>query len=61
MVQKNGGHEITSIRLHVRVEVPGLDEATFKRLAEEADRVCPVSNLLRNGANIEIDANLNYT
>lgn len=54
MVPKNGGHEITNMRLHVRGEAPGLDEETFKRLVMEADKGCPVSNLLRNGLNIEI-------
>jgi osmotically inducible protein OsmC len=54
MVPKNGGHDITNMRLHVRGEAPGLDEETFKRLVMEADKGCPVSNLLRNGLNIEI-------
>ena len=51
---KNGGHEITNMRLHVRARVPGIDEATFTRLVMEADSGCPVSNLLRDGLNIEI-------
>lgn len=54
MVSKNGGHEITKMRLHVRGEAPGLDEDTFNRLVMEADKGCPVSNLLRNGLDIEI-------
>jgi osmotically inducible protein OsmC len=33
--------------------VPGLDEATFRQIAEEADKGCPVSNLLRPGLKIE--------
>jgi osmotically inducible protein OsmC len=49
-----GGHEITNMRLHVRGEAPGIDEGTFNRLVMEADKGCPVSNLLRNGLNIEI-------
>ncbi|HEX6268904.1 MAG TPA: OsmC family peroxiredoxin [Anaerolineales bacterium] len=54
MVPKDGGHAITNMRLHVRGEAPGLDEATFNKLAMEADKNCPVSNLLRNGLKIEI-------
>lgn len=54
MVSKNGGHEIIGMRLHVRGEAPGLDEDTFNKLAMEADKGCPVSNLLRNGLKIEI-------
>jgi osmotically inducible protein OsmC len=55
---KNGGHEITSMQLHVRAEVPAIAEPTFQKLVSEADRVCPVSNLLREGLQIEIDATL---
>ena len=54
LASKNGGFDITNMRLHVRCEVPGIDEATFKKLVMEADRGCPVSNLLRDGLNIEI-------
>jgi osmotically inducible protein OsmC len=52
--KEGGGHEITSIRLHVRCEVPDIDEDRFHEIVREADENCPVSNLLRNGANIEI-------
>ena len=52
--KEGGGHEVTNMRLHVRCEVPGLDEDTFNRLVMEADESCPFSNLLRNALNIEI-------
>ena len=55
---KNGGFEITDMRLHVRCEVPDIDEATFNKLIMEADKGCPVSNLLRDGLNIEITSAL---
>jgi lipoyl-dependent peroxiredoxin len=62
MASKNGGgHEITNMRLHVRCEVPDIDEATFERLVMEADQSCPVSNLLRNGLTIEITTALVQT
>jgi osmotically inducible protein OsmC len=54
LASKNGGHQITNMRLHVRCKVPGIDEATFNKLVVEADEGCPVSNLLRDGLNIEI-------
>jgi len=54
VASKNDGHEITKMRLHVRGEVPGIDEATFNKLVMEADKECPVSNVLRHGLNIEI-------
>ena len=34
------------------------DVETFRQMIEEADEVCPVSNLLRNGLEIQIDATL---
>ena len=56
-----GGHEITNMRLHVRCEVPDIDDATFERIVREADENCPVSNLLRNGLTIEITTALIQT
>jgi len=53
-----GGYEITAMQLHVRAEVPGIDEAIFEKLIRETDKGCPVSNLLRNGLEIQIDATL---
>jgi lipoyl-dependent peroxiredoxin len=54
LASNNGGFDITMMRLHVRCEVPGIDEATFNKLVMEADKGCPVSNLLRDGLKIEI-------
>ncbi len=53
-----GGFHITTMQLHVRAEVPDVDVDTFQKMIEEADRNCPVSNLLRNGLEIRIDATL---
>ena len=58
LASQNGGFDITAMRLHVRCEVPGIDEATFNKLVVEADKGCPVSNLLRDGLQIEITAAL---
>jgi lipoyl-dependent peroxiredoxin len=54
----DGGPKITEMVLHVRCEVPGIDKAKFKQLVMEADKGCPVSNLLRNGVKIEITTDL---
>jgi osmotically inducible protein OsmC len=56
--QEGGGWQITGMHLVVLGQVPGIDAATFKQIAEEADKGCPVSNLLRSGLAIEIDAAL---
>lgn len=47
-------------RMHLVTQgrVPGLDEADFKRMADEAEKLCPVSNLLRSGLTISLDASL---
>jgi len=59
VASKNGeGFEITNMRLHVRCEVPDIDVETFNKLVMEADKGCPVSNLLRDGLNIEITSAL---
>jgi len=53
-----GGTRITAMKLTVRGQVPGLDAETFERLAHEGDKNCPVSNLLRSGLEITIEAQL---
>jgi osmotically inducible protein OsmC len=58
LASQNGGFAITSMQLNVRAEVPDIDNPTFQELVIKADNGCPVSNLLRNGLNIEIDATL---
>ena len=56
--QESGGFKITKMHLETRGEVEGIDEATFQQIAEEADKGCPVSNLLREGLTIEHDVAL---
>jgi lipoyl-dependent peroxiredoxin len=50
--------KVTRSDLTVRGEVPGLDDDGFRRLAEEGERGCPVSNALRGGVEIGLDAAL---
>ncbi len=52
------GANISHMHLVTSGRVAGMDEATFKRMAEEAEKECPVSNLLRNGLEITLDASL---
>lgn len=58
LVAKDGGFDIGRMHLDVRGTVPDLDQETFASIAEEADKACPVSNLLRNGLDIELEATL---
>ncbi|MDP9316233.1 MAG: OsmC family protein [Chloroflexota bacterium] len=50
--------KINKMHLVTRGRVPGVDEEAFKRLADEAEKQCPVSNLLRPGLEISLDASL---
>ncbi len=50
--------KITRMHLVTRGRVPGMDDATFKRMADEAEKKCLVSNLLRSGLAISLDAAL---
>jgi lipoyl-dependent peroxiredoxin len=52
-----GGPKITSIELDTEGEVPGIDEAKFKEIAEETKKACPVSVAL-SGTEIKLNARL---
>lgn len=52
------GGVINKMHLVATGRVPGVDEAQFKQLAEEAEKKCPVSNLLRPGLEITLEASL---
>jgi osmotically inducible protein OsmC len=54
----DGGLRITASELTVRGRVPGLDRSEFSRHAEDAERACPVSTMLRSGIEISINADL---
>jgi len=56
--QEQGGFQISRMELQTHAQVPGIDEATFRRIAQEAERGCPVSTALRGGVGIELEANL---
>jgi osmotically inducible protein OsmC len=58
MTSGEEGTKITMMQIHIRAEVPGMDVDTFQKMILEADETCPVSNLLRNGLEIQIDATL---
>lgn len=47
-------------KMHLATQgvIPGMSEAAFKEYAAEAERKCPVSNLLRNGLAITLEAAL---
>ncbi len=55
--QPTGGFKITKMKLETRGKVEGVDAATFKEIAEDAKKNCPVSGALSALA-IELDAAL---
>ena len=56
-VHLEAGPTIALIELNTEAEVPGIDEATFQQLAEEAKKGCPVSKALA-GPEITLNAKL---
>ena len=50
------GFRITRSALTLRAAVPNIDQATFARMAGEAEKNCPVSKVLN--AEITLDAKL---
>jgi osmotically inducible protein OsmC len=53
-----GGFRISKMHLETRGKVPGLDAAKFQEIARKAEQGCPVSNALRGGIEIALDAQL---
>lgn len=56
-IEKVGdGFQITKAELHTEAEVPGIDDDTFQKLANEAKEGCPVSKALAGGPEITLEA-----
>jgi osmotically inducible protein OsmC len=57
--KQGGGFRIAKMRLQAEGRVPKLDQATFQQIAEEAEKGCPVSVLLRPGLDeVTVEAKL---
>ena len=54
----DGKPKITTMKLQTRAEVPGIDQATFAKAAEDAKNNCPVSQALQGNVQFELDAKL---
>ncbi len=55
--KQSAGFVITSMKLVTRAAVPGLDEATFQKVALATKAACPVSQALQ-AIRIDLDAQL---
>jgi lipoyl-dependent peroxiredoxin len=56
--QVDGGWKVATSVLKVTGTVPGIDKATFERLAEDAKDNCPISAALRGNVEISVQATL---
>jgi osmotically inducible protein OsmC len=54
----DAGFGVTRIDLETVGNVPGIDDATFQKIAEGAKENCPISRLLSPGAQITLSAKL---
>jgi osmotically inducible protein OsmC len=53
-----GGAKITASDLEVRAQVPGIDEATFQKLVDDAKENCPVSVAIRGNVRLSVKGTL---
>jgi osmotically inducible protein OsmC len=56
LVMKGGGFQIDHIALRLEANVPGVDEATFQKLAAGAKKDCPLSKALASVPEISLTA-----
>ena len=56
--QVTGGFAITKIDLNVEASIPGIDDSTFQKIAQEAKTGCPVSKALAAVPSINLTAKL---
>jgi osmotically inducible protein OsmC len=56
LVMKGGGFTIDHIALKLEAKVPGIDEATFQKIAAKAKQDCPLSKALAAVPDISLTA-----
>jgi osmotically inducible protein OsmC len=56
--QVDGGWKVTTSTLKVRAVVPGIDDATFQKIAEDARDNCPISKALAGNVELSVEAEL---
>jgi lipoyl-dependent peroxiredoxin len=56
LVMKDGGFQIDRIQLKLEASVPGIDEATFQKIAAKAKQDCPLSKALASVPEISLSA-----
>ena len=56
--KRDAGWGVTTSALTVRGRAEGIDEATFRALAEDAKENCPISQALKGNVALSVDAKL---
>jgi osmotically inducible protein OsmC len=56
--QVDGGWKVTTSNLKVKAVVPGIDDATFQTIAEDARDNCPISKALAGNVQLSVEAEL---
>jgi lipoyl-dependent peroxiredoxin len=56
--QGEGGWKVASSNIKVTGTVPGIDKATFDRLADDAKDNCPISAAIRGNVELSVEATL---
>jgi osmotically inducible protein OsmC len=54
----SGSWKVTTSRITVVGDVPGIDLETFRTIAEDAKENCPISGALKNNVELIVDATL---
>jgi len=54
----SGGWKVTTSKLIVQGDVPGIDKATFDRLADDAKDNCPISQAIKGNVEVSVEATL---
>lgn len=56
--KQGGGLEVKHSHVTMSAKVPGLSEDEFRKLAEQAEQTCPISNAIRG--NVEITTEITF-
>lgn len=54
----SGGWKVTTSKVTVVGDVPGIDLETFRTIAEDAKENCPISIAIKGNVDLEVDARL---
>jgi osmotically inducible protein OsmC len=54
----SGGWKVTTSKLIVQGDVPGIDMAAFTALAEDAKENCPISQAIKGNVEVSVEATL---